>query len=166
MFCAGESYAAIGAELCCSKQAVKAYSVRHSWPQRRDRDASAALDAMAGPAALSTGRADDGEAPSPKDDRPDIEAILDRFIGQCAEAITAKAMRHDSIADLERAVRLLAFAKGQADSIRQTHTTISLSILQERHHAIRARVSETVDDAVAGVVGRGAPAAVDAELTD
>jgi hypothetical protein len=162
MFVAGDTYSAIGVELGCSRQAVHAYSVRHGWPERRDVSGFAVPGATSPPTRLVSGCPVDALA-SPMDDRPDIEAILDRFIGQCAEAIAAKAMRHDSINDLERAVRLLAFAKGQADSIRQTHTTISLSVLQERHHAIRARVSDTVDDAVAGVLRRNVLPADDFE---
>jgi hypothetical protein len=101
-----------------------------------------------------------------KRSRRDAEAILTAYIDLYADAVAKKRVRYDSIGDLEKAVRLLAFVRGQAESIKQTHTTVSLEIMQARHKAARAYVGGTVDDSVAGVLGRGTPAAVDAEFTE
>ena len=108
----------------------------------------------------------DTSVKSRKKSRRDPLAVLDTYIGQFADAIARRRVRFDTIADFERAVRLRAFCLGQADSIKQTHVTVSLEIMQQRHKAARAYVGETVDDAVAGVLGRHVPAAVDAEFTE
>jgi hypothetical protein len=101
-----------------------------------------------------------------KRSRRDAEAILESYIDLYADAVAQRKVRFDSIGDLEKAVRLLAFVRGQAESIKQTHTTVSLEIMQARHKAARAYVGGTVDDGVAGVLGRGTPAAVDAEFSE
>ena len=93
-------------------------------------------------------------------------AILDVYIAQFAAAIEKRRVRFDTIADFERAVRLRAFVMGQAESIKQTHTTVSLEIMQARHKQARAYVATTVDDAVAGVLGCHVPAAIDAEFVE
>jgi hypothetical protein len=98
--------------------------------------------------------------------RRDPLAVLDCYIGQFADAIARRRVRFDTIADFERAVRLRAFVLGQADSIKQTHVTVSLDIMQARHKEMRHRVNAQVDDAVAGVMGKGVPAAQDAEFTE
>jgi hypothetical protein len=82
------------------------------------------------------------------------EAILTAYIELFAAAVDRGELRHDTVADLDKAVRLLAFVRGQAESVRSTHTTISLEVMQRRHGELRAMAARTIDDAVSGVVGQ------------
>ena len=115
--------------------------------------------------AIIEGSADKLTKPGKKGKREPL-AILERYIAQFAEAIDKRRVRFDTIKDFEIAVRLRAFVMGQAESIKQTHTTVSLEIMQARHKQARAYVATTVDDAVAGVLGRHVPAAIDAEFVE
>ena len=150
-----------------TKGAVSQRMMRYQWREKRalflkEREANGLgvpVDAVVGISAYK---------PSTPGKRPrrDAEAILSAYIDLYADAVAQKKVRFDCIADLDKAVRLLAFVRGQADSIKQTHTTVSLEIMQARHKSARAYVGATVDDGVAGVLGRGTPAPVDAEFTE
>lgn len=97
--------------------------------------------------------------------RRSAEEILSAYIGLYDDAVQKKKVRFDTIADLERAVRLLAFVQGRAESIKQTHTTVSLEIMQGRHARLKAQVVAQVDDQVAGVLGQGS-GVVDGEFEE
>lgn len=85
------------------------------------------------------------------------ETILLRFIDKWEERVQNPHFNLVtlSVNDLDKAVRLLAFVRGQADSIKQTHTTISLEVMQERHKGMRMKAVRQLDDDVAGVLGKG-----------
>jgi hypothetical protein len=85
----------------------------------------------------------------------DAEAILKAYLDQFADAVEKRSVRYDTIADFERAVRLLAFVRGQAESSRHTHVTVSLEVMAARHKAMRQTVDAHMDDEVAGVIGGG-----------
>jgi len=88
--------------------------------------------------------------------RRDPEAILLAYVELFAEAVERRTIRYDSIADLDKAIRLLAYVRGQAESSKHVHVSVSLEAMQKRHRELRAHVATRVDDDVAGVIGGGA----------
>lgn len=89
--------------------------------------------------------------------RRDPEGILVAYIELFAEAVEKRSVRFDTIADLDKAIRLLAFVRGQADSTKHVHVSVTLEAMQKRHRELRAHVQNVVDDDVAGVLGAGSP---------
>jgi hypothetical protein len=74
------------------------------------------------------------------------------YIGLFRDAVEKRTLKHDSVHDLDKAVRLLAFVEGRADSIKATHTTVTLEVMQARHRQAREMVAHKVDDEAAGVI--------------
>ena len=154
----GLSLSEIATRVGTSKQNLHQHSKR--WANRqgdvvaavpRSKRARAGGRPRPAPVAIEDG----GEAPG-RGSKPQVngnaEVILRAYVELFADAIESKTIRHDSLADLDRAVRLLAYVRGQVESIKATHTTLSLEVLQRRHAEMRA-VAQDMDDAVAGVIG-------------
>lgn len=87
----------------------------------------------------------------------DPEATLVAYIDLIGEAVEKRTLKHETIADLDKAVRLLAYVRGQAESTKHTHVTVSLDVMQRRHAQFRHYVATKIDDDVAGVLGQGDP---------
>jgi hypothetical protein len=87
----------------------------------------------------------------------DPESVLRAYIDLFAEAVEKRTVRYDTIADLDKAIRLLAFVRGQAESTKHVHVSVSLEAMQARHRELRQLVASRVDDDVAGVLGCGEP---------
>jgi AcrR family transcriptional regulator len=152
LFAGGElSLSEIAARVGTSKQNLHKHAKRFGWIERREaarrRDSSAPAKLMALESRERSAPA--GETPPSRS----IEAILGAYIDLFADAVEKGNIRHDTLADLERAVRLLQFVRGQAESIKSTHTTISLERMQIRHRELRDLMAATLDDEVAGVIG-------------
>jgi hypothetical protein len=146
------SIAAISARVGTSKGNLDQHISRYRWREKRRL-----FQSVSG--VVRTGRPDivDG-LDGPKSRAPvkrDAEAVLRAYLDQFAEAVEKRSVRYDTIADFERAVRLLAFVRGQAESTRHTHVTVSLEVMAARHKAMRATVDAHMDDEVAGVIGGG-----------
>lgn len=65
----------------------------------------------------------------------DTVKILDKFIAEFREKLTAGSVRTDSITDLNTVVRLKEFLQGGADSRQEIQGALTLSALQDRHGA-------------------------------
>jgi hypothetical protein len=96
----------------------------------------------------------------------DAESVLVAYIDLFADAVEKRTLRHDTIADLDKAIRLLAYVRGQAESTKAVHVSISLDAMQQRHREYRAHVIDVVDDEVAGVIGAGSGSADDGSPGD
>lgn len=146
------SNAAIASRAGTTKGNVEQRIVRYQWREKRRIFQTAN-------AVVRSGRPDivDGaEGPTSRGPlKRDAEAVLRAYLDQFAEAVEHKRVRYDTIADFERAVRLLAFVRGQAESTKHTHVTVSLEVMAARHKAMRATVDAHMDDEVAGVIGGG-----------
>jgi hypothetical protein len=100
--------------------------------------------------------------PPPKPARPlrrDPETVLRAYIDLMAEAVEKRTIRHDSIVDLDKAIRLLAFVRGQAEHRSEVRAVVSLDVIAQRHRQFRDRVATRFDNEVAGVLGGGSPSA-------
>jgi hypothetical protein len=100
--------------------------------------------------------------PPPKPARPlrrDPETVLRAYIDLMADAVEKGTIRHDSIVDLDKAIRLLAFVRGQAEHRSEVRAVMSLELIAQRHRAFRERVTTRLDNEVAGVLGGGSSAA-------
>ena len=80
--------------------------------------------------------------------------VLEAWLVKFAKNVEEEKVRADSIQDLDKVVRLMAFIEGKGDSRVEHRVTITLEALQQRHAVIRARVIEA-DGAVAGEIKPG-----------
>ena len=87
--------------------------------------------------------------------RGEAEGILVAYIDLFAEAVEKRTLKHESVHDLDKAVRLLAYVRGQAESIKATHATVTLDVMMQRHAGQRAAAHARIDDEVAGVLTQG-----------
>lgn len=69
------------------------------------------------------------------------------------------------IVSLDKAVRLLAFVRGQSDSRKTVHHTVTLDVMQARHKQLR-ELTVSVDDEVAGVLGQGVAGVLEDEAIE
>lgn len=88
----------------------------------------------------------------------DPQAILEKYLVHFEEAVDQKLIKRESMADVERAIRLLAFVKGQADSHKKITVVHTLDELARKHASVRAHATQIEDNGVAGVIGVGSPA--------
>jgi len=143
----GASFGQIAKAIGVARQVVHRHAHREGWPAQRAARASIAETSLPPAGTLAT--ASRGRS-SPED------IVLD-WIDRFAESLRSGRVRVDAIADLDRAVRLLAFARGEADSRKETRTTLSLEVLQKRHLETR-QIIETIGEEVTGVIHGGSEA--------
>lgn len=123
--------------------------VRYKWREKRDLfQAAHGIISGKGPDLVAS----DGKVISRKPLRRDAETILRAYIDLFADAVERRAIRYDTVADLDKAIRLLAFVRGQAESTKHTHVTVSLDVMQRRHLERRQLAGAHDDDDVAGVI--------------
>jgi len=134
-----------------SKANLLARAARYKWAIKRREFNSVTSDERE---VTSAEAHVDRPAKPRKKSTPSPEEILTEYIGQFADAVEKGMCRLDTVADLDRAVRLLAFVRGQAESVSQVRQTISLEVMQEKHSRSREYVRAHVNDAVAGVIGQ------------
>lgn len=84
-----------------------------------------------------------------------VRQTLVAYIDLFREAVDRRTLKHDTVTDLDKAVRLLAYVDGHAESIKATHATVTLEVMAQRHGALRTQAHAQVDDEVAGVLGTG-----------
>jgi hypothetical protein len=143
------SFGQIAKAIGVARQVVHRHAHREGWPAQR------------------TARTEGGTPPVPVAERTPpgrrpVEEIVLAFIDRFAESLRAGRVRTDSVGDLDKAVRLLAFARGEADSRKETRTTLSLEVLQKRHLETR-QIIETIGEEVTGVIHGGSEAYAVAE---
>jgi len=90
--------------------------------------------------------------------REQVVSICDGFIQRFAEALAAKKIRTDSIADLNTIVRLREFVVGGPDQRTETSHVLSLEVLQRKHAEYRQEVDSDPAMALLGVVEEGSVA--------
>lgn len=140
-----------------TKSNINGRTYRYEWPRKRREFQAAHAIAPA----FTRGTKTDSHDPTPRKlARRDPETVLRAYIDLFADAVEKKTLKHDSVADLDKAVRLLAFVRGQAESTKHVHVSVSLEAMQARHRELRQLVAARVDDDVAGVIGAGEPLAV------
>jgi hypothetical protein len=137
--------------------------LRYNWKEKKRKFLLSLTDipAAAGFESLPQPPPQDLENPR-KRSRRSPEKILEAYIEAFAKAVDSGDVRHDSVADLDKAVRLLAFVRGQADSTKQVHHTVTLDVMQQRHKALRTSLA-SADDVTAGVLGQGVPGAYESD---
>jgi hypothetical protein len=151
----GRPLSEIAARVGTTKQNLHKHARRFGWSERRaEGRGGAPFPAPVSATRLAVGGGAVNCAPRAETQSRSPEAILMAYIELFADAIEKGSVRHDCVADLDKAVRLLQFVRGQAESIKSTHATISLELMQSRHRELRAQMAATLDDDVAGVIGR------------
>lgn len=151
------SYREIGKRIGTSKENVQQRARRYDWPGLR----SAALEAkgiiLAPPPAS-------GPSPNPRArPRRTAEQVLLDYVALFDDQLRAKKVRADSVGDLDKAVRLLAFVRGEADSRRVTHTHVSLEVMQQRYERSRRQVIDATGEDVTGVLSHGGDGGLEGE---
>lgn len=81
-----------------------------------------------------------------------VVEVLEAYLALFAEAVQQRKVRYDCVADFDRAVRLLAFVRGEAEQRKEMRHVLSLEELQRRHMDAR-RLAEHADPELAGVIG-------------
>lgn len=90
-------------------------------------------------------------------------AILDDVIGRFDQALTKGTLRTDTVADLDRVLRLRSHLVSEGAKSKVERQAMTLEEMQGRHRAIRERVAE-FDDAVLGVLSVEQEEAADAAV--
>lgn len=144
----------------CSHAYLKEFAASHNWVVKRDAYLQGKYKPAIGePIDGLENTADESDidkaAKAAKRKTADAETILLAFIEKFSVAVELNKVKCDSMADLERAIRLLAFVRGQAESTKHVKVTLSLDELSKKHSTYRANVRATVDDRVAGVLAQG-----------
>lgn len=121
---------------------------RHNWKTMREKFATDNPDT---PESVSASTSLSAEVKPAKSSRRNAEEILLDYLDLFDRCVRRGAVRSDALADLDKAVRLLAFVRGQADQRTEKHVTVTLQSLQDKHSAYRARVAP-IGDEVAGVI--------------
>lgn len=154
----------VGVKLGVSPGRVSQYAAQHSWRKKRDAKWDIDIDAH-----IRSRTARPHVAPksvtgvTPRTvGTSDGERILLIYLAQCEAAILAGRVKCDNMSDVDKALRALAFVRGEADSRREVHTTVSLDVLQSRHHEARARAERLAPDEVTGVLPDVEPHLLDA----
>jgi hypothetical protein len=147
-------------------QGLHAYGRRH-WPPRPSAGrGQPPTPPISAPRLVALPGGSVSAAPSVETRPSSPEQILTRYIALFAEAVERGTLRHDTVADLDKAVRLLSHVRGEASTVTATHTTVTLEVMQQRHKALREYVREQVDDEVAGVLGMGEPIDADDDASE
>jgi hypothetical protein len=163
------TFKAIGERCGTSKENVTGRAARYNWRELR-RDAK--LDRMANRTddrinrktrALDVAVDVTGDTSRKKKRRSPEETLLD-YLDLCDTQLQLGRIKADTVGDIDKAIRTLAFVRGQADSRREVRTTVSLEVLQAKHASYRVTASPSDEDLVAGVLGTGGgPAILEAE---
>lgn len=157
------SFAKLAARIGVTTAAVQARAKRYAWLKRRE----AAFIERTGiaPPQKSTSSTNDPTNPRRRS-RRDAEGVLLDYIDRFDNALRSGGIRADRIEDLDKAVRLLAFVRGDVDSRRETRQTVTLVALQQSHERARGRARELLDDDVAGVLAAGTIDTEGEDVTD
>lgn len=143
------SFSEIGRRLSTTKENVQGRSRRYNWPQLREefQKANSVVSGMAEDSPVKYGKTN-----SRKRSRRSAEQILLEYVDHFSDAVRLKTVRFDTINDLDKALRLLAFVRGQHESTKTVRHVMSLETMSQRHSAHRDHMKATLDDGVAGVL--------------
>lgn len=142
----------IGRRAGASVSALNQHAWRYNWTEKR---VAFQRDNAIIPTHPARGQILEGDAVPRRLKARNPEEVLLAYIDHFADAVEKRSIRHDTIADLDKAIRLLAYVRGQAESTKHVHVSVSLEAMQKRHREYRAHVVDVVDDEVAGVIGAG-----------
>jgi hypothetical protein len=145
------SLAEVARRIGTTKQNAHKHARHHGWPERR---AAAQGRGVTSPLGAST--VDASALPVPPVERPrsDPQAVVLEYLALFERQLRDGRVRADAVGDLDKAVRLLAFVRGQAESTKHVSHTVTLDMMQARHKAMR-NLTSRVDDQIAGVLGQG-----------
>lgn len=143
------SYSQLARRIGTSKENVQNRIMRYKWREKREeyRIANSVVDGI-----TPNARVQIPEKTSRKRSRRSAEQILLEYLDHFSEAVRLKQVRFDTVADLDKAVRLLAFVRGQHESTKTVRHVVSLDTMQARHREHRAHLTQQLDDNVAGVL--------------
>ena len=80
------------------------------------------------------------------------EAVIDKWITRFIEKLEEDDVRADCVADMDKAMRLKAFLRGQAESRIEVKNTLTLETLQRSHKEHRDRFEEELGEVAGGVL--------------
>lgn len=133
----------IARRIGCSFGAVSLHVTRHMWKERREK-----LDFEA------KVRREQAEDRSRALETFEPTAILDEFIQKFAAAVKSGKVRDDDVGAFDKACRLRAFLRADAEQKSAVKQVVTLEAMQARHAAARAR-AQRADAVTAGVTHEG-----------